>query len=224
MAIIYIITIILSLLIGANLFCGCCKYPIFDFMNGLIPGTGSGSGAKNSGKEGLGTKKDESDAQNDINMVNDAKNPIPPAVIAAADANPAAAAAAKKSGFTGNSESAANAAPRNETISNVAEGMSTLGSSLGEVPNGDLASSWISKATSFASEFGYGNINNTGTAYTGTPVPLPDGELVIFAQNKSKPECCPSPYSTSSGCMCMTPEQINYLNTRGGNRTSDSEY
>ena len=46
-------------------------------MNGLIPGTGSGSGAKNSGKEGLGTRKDEKDAQNDINMVNDAKNPIP---------------------------------------------------------------------------------------------------------------------------------------------------
>ncbi len=30
------------------------------------------------------------------------------------------------------------------------------------------------------SNFGYGDINNTGTAYTGTPVPLPDSELVIF--------------------------------------------
>ena len=71
-------------------------------------------------------------------------------------------------------------------------------------------------------EFGYGDINNTGTAYTGTPVPLPEGELVIFAQNKFKPECCPSPYSSSTGCACITPEQYNYLNTRGGNRTSDS--
>jgi hypothetical protein len=101
------------------------------------------------------------------------------------------------------------------------EGMTTLGSDVNEVQNSDVAGMWVTKANTYASEFGYGTLNNAGAAYTADE-PLKNGELVIFAKNKSKPECCPSPYSTSTGCVCMTPEQINYLNTRGGNRTSDS--
>jgi len=53
----------------------------------------------------------------------------------------------------------------------------------------------------------------------GLQPPLPEGELDIFADNKSDPSCCPSTYSTSSGCVCATPEQMKYLNQRGGNRT-----
>ena len=99
--------------------------------------------------------------------------------------------------------------------------MTTLGSDVNEIQNSDVAGMWVTKANTYASEFGYGTLNNAGAAYTADE-PLKNGELVIFAKNKSKPECCPSPYSTSTGCVCMTPEQINYLNTRGGNRTSDS--
>ena len=58
----------------------------------------------------------------------------------------------------------------------------------------------------------------------GGKVPLPEGELLIFAENKFDPKCCPSAYSNSSGCVCATPEQMNYLNTRGGNRTFSSIY
>jgi hypothetical protein len=50
-------------------------------------------------------------------------------------------------------------------------------------------------------------------------VKVPSDELHFFAENKFAPECCPSSYSSSTGCACMTPEQLNYLNTRGGNRT-----
>jgi hypothetical protein len=58
----------------------------------------------------------------------------------------------------------------------------------------------------------------------GGPVPLPEGELLIFDNNKFSPECCPSSYSNSDGCVCASPEQMQYLNQRGGNRTLHSEY
>lgn len=59
----------------------------------------------------------------------------------------------------------------------------------------------------------------------GLSVPLKKGELSIFAKNPSKPECCSaSTYSTSTGCVCVTPEQMKYLNERGGNRTLTTQY
>ena len=56
------------------------------------------------------------------------------------------------------------------------------------------------------------------------PIPLPEGELSIFANTDFKPECCPNTYSTGSGCACMTTKQNNYLITRGGNNVPYSEY
>ena len=56
------------------------------------------------------------------------------------------------------------------------------------------------------------------------PVPLPEGELVMFANTPFKPECCPNTYSNSSGCACMTGNQYNYLVLRGGNNVPYSEY
>ena len=58
----------------------------------------------------------------------------------------------------------------------------------------------------------------------GIKPPLPEGELDIFADNVSDPSCCPSTYTTSTGCVCATPEQMKYLNQRGGNRTLSSIY
>lgn len=50
----------------------------------------------------------------------------------------------------------------------------------------------------------------------------------FFGSLKFKPECCGNPagssYSNSVGCACMCPEQLNYLNSRGGNRTFQTEY
>ena len=46
----------------------------------------------------------------------------------------------------------------------------------------------------------------------------------FFDQIQFKPECCPSTYSSSMGCACMCPEQLRYLNSRGGNRTHPSLY
>lgn len=58
----------------------------------------------------------------------------------------------------------------------------------------------------------------------GGPIPLPEDELLFFDTNKFTPECCPSTYSTADGCLCASPEQMKYLNERGGNRTLTSEY
>lgn len=90
--------------------------------------------------------------------------------------------------------------------------------------NADITGSWMSKATKYSSDLGYQPTNCKSNAYVGTAVPLPDGELFFFQNNQFKPECCPGPYSSSTGCACMSTEQIRYLNTRGGNRTSDSEF
>lgn len=56
------------------------------------------------------------------------------------------------------------------------------------------------------------------------PVPLPKGEMLMFANTPFKPECCPNTYSNSMGCACMTVKQYNYLNNRGGNNVPYSEY
>ncbi len=43
--------------------------------------------------------------------------------------------------------------------------------------------------------------------------------LFMFKNNQCKPSCCGSSFSCSTGCVCTTPEQRNFINTRGGNRT-----
>ena len=56
------------------------------------------------------------------------------------------------------------------------------------------------------------------------PVPLPEGEMLLFANTEFKPECCPNTYSTSTGCACMTSGQYNWIVGRAGNNVPYSEY
>jgi hypothetical protein len=56
------------------------------------------------------------------------------------------------------------------------------------------------------------------------PIPLPEGQLLMFEDTPFKPECCPNTYSNSMGCACMTGAQYNYLILRGGNNVPYSEY
>jgi hypothetical protein len=48
--------------------------------------------------------------------------------------------------------------------------------------------------------------------------------LFMFGDNEMRPECCPSTYSGSTGCVCVSENQMKYLNERGGNRTFATEY
>lgn len=228
-----ILLLLVSLFIGANLMCSCCRYPVFDYLMGrsvkegaVVPQRGK---PRDVGTPGS-TQSVDTASSDVVDMVNE-QRPLPGVVAETAD---------KKEGFdmnqlfmtglnkvTGVTEGLTGRvlpAPREEAITvkkEGREGMAIMGSDINEVQNGDVAGMWVTKANTYASEFGYGIINNTGSAYTADE-PLKNGEMVIFAKNKFKPECCPAPYSSSTGCACMTPEQINYLNTRGGNRTSDS--
>ena len=69
--------------------------------------------------------------------------------------------------------------------------------------------------------------------YSGTPpllgsepkeVPLKpyemanDRELFAFQNNKIGADCCPSPFSSDMGCVCLTDAQIQDFSKRGGNR------
>ena len=55
----------------------------------------------------------------------------------------------------------------------------------------------------------------------GGKVPLPQNEHSFFYNNEFKPECCykPQQYSSSTGCACISEEQMKYLSSRGGNNT-----
>jgi hypothetical protein len=55
-------------------------------------------------------------------------------------------------------------------------------------------------------------------------LPLPEGEMLLFANTKFAPEFCPSTYSNSSGCAEISSGTFNYLVTRGGNNVPYSEY
>ena len=216
-----ILLIVVVLFIGANLFCGCCRYPIFDFITRAV--LTEGIDGKDVGTPG--SQASVNKANGDIQEVININRPIPPVVAAVTPAPQQASTEPFVSGtfqkgidvLTGGGGVAA----VDTKIPVVTDGMSLMGSDINEVQNGDVAGMWVSKANTYASEFGYGIMNNTGSSYTADE-PLKNGSLVMFAKNKFKPECCPSPYSSSTGCVCMTPEQITYLNTRGGNRTSDS--
>lgn len=47
--------------------------------------------------------------------------------------------------------------------------------------------------------------------------------LFIFKNNQCKPECCGASFSCGSGCVCTTPAQRNFVNSRGGNHTSPTD-
>ena len=53
----------------------------------------------------------------------------------------------------------------------------------------------------------------------GGTVPLQQDQLAFFSENQFKPECCTQPqqYSSSTGCACISIDQMKYLNSRGGN-------
>lgn len=94
----------------------------------------------------------------------------------------------------------------------VKEGFELVGAALNYSIADGVKGSWESKQPSKGY---YDHLESN----TGGPVPLPEGQLYMFDQNVSSADCCPATYSTSTGCICASPEQMKYLNQRGGNRT-----
>ena len=52
--------------------------------------------------------------------------------------------------------------------------------------------------------------------------PGPDS-LFLFKNNQCKPECCGASFSCGGGCVCTTPQQRQYLASRGGNQTAPGD-
>lgn len=104
------------------------------------------------------------------------------------------------------------------------EGLENQGSDINQSIGDGNSASWESKANDYADKMNNDDRANRHSTYTGTPVPLQEGELFFFSENDFKPECCGASYSSSTGCACTSQEQIDYLNTRGGNRTAPSQF
>lgn len=58
----------------------------------------------------------------------------------------------------------------------------------------------------------------------GPAFKLGPDHLFMFRDNQAKPECCDASYSSDTGCVCTTPEQRNFINMRGGNRTVEDGF
>jgi len=69
----------------------------------------------------------------------------------------------------------------------------------------------ISQSATFS-----GNIGN-GTAAISYP-DVPPNTLDMLTDQTFRPDCCPSTYSNSSGCACLSDAQMTFLSDRGGNR------
>ena len=49
-------------------------------------------------------------------------------------------------------------------------------------------------------------------------------KMFLLTYNKCSPECCPSTYSCSNGCVCLNQDQRDYINSRGKNRIPKSKH
>lgn len=43
-------------------------------------------------------------------------------------------------------------------------------------------------------------------------------KMFMFANNRTSPNCCPGTFSTSTGCVCTTKKQRDYIANRGHNK------
>ena len=55
----------------------------------------------------------------------------------------------------------------------------------------------------------------SGPSLDGTPDQ--PNKMFMFANNQSSPSCCPSTFSTSTGCVCTTDKQTDFVAARGYN-------
>jgi hypothetical protein len=58
------------------------------------------------------------------------------------------------------------------------------------------------------------------SSLSGPPIdgdPNSPNKMFMFANNQSSPMCCPSTFSTSTGCVCTTDKQMDYVAARGNN-------
>jgi hypothetical protein len=102
------------------------------------------------------------------------------------------------------------------------EGLQMLGSAVDYNMGEGVSSSWLNAQHAQDKKGGYNKLE--GNVAPNPSELINSGKLDILAQNKFDPKCCPATYTSSTGCACISPEQMKYLSTRGGNRTFSTEY
>jgi len=87
-------------------------------------------------------------------------------------------------------------------------------------PNNIGYNSWEYKANKYANEMNYQSMNDKLNQHMLNDHKQHNSKIKnnsFLMNNFFKPECCPSVFSNSSGCICLTPEQLTYLRSRGRN-------
>lgn len=75
----------------------------------------------------------------------------------------------------------------------------------------------------------YDGVSLAGASGWAASEPLPVGtspasthvdtnKLMLLADNKVSSDCCPSPFNTDTGCVCLTETDKKLMASRGGNR------
>jgi hypothetical protein len=112
------------------------------------------------------------------------------------------------------------------------EGMQMLGANVNYKMGEGVQGSWDTREQAKGSSLEWRAQDHD--AYSSKFVD-PEDSLNYFADTEFKPECCGSTYSangglmteqghSSGGCACLSKQQINYINERGGNRTLPSDF
>jgi hypothetical protein len=88
---------------------------------------------------------------------------------------------------------------------------------IGSYDGVNIAAAWPAASQGF-------RYKNPNVPLAGPPVEVGPDNLFIFKNNECKPECCGSTLSCDGGCVCTTPEQRDFINTRGGNRVHGGDF
>ena len=100
------------------------------------------------------------------------------------------------------------------------EGFGSFGAPVNYIMGTDVpGDTWTQPLTNISTA--YANMYAPLASNVGGKVPLPENELFFFYNNKFSPYCCfkPQQYSSSTGCACISTEQMKYISSRGGNNT-----
>jgi len=113
----------------------------------------------------------------------------------------------------------------------IKEGLQVMGAALNYTMGDGVANSWDTREGKKGSSVDWRSQDHN--SYASKMVP-PNDSMFFFADTQFEPKCCGSTYSanggltsqgvTSGGCACLNTKQMNYLNTRGGNRTLPTEF
>ncbi len=195
--ILILIGVIYLILVG-HLFCGCCNYNLMEGFDVSGNVDISGNPIKTQLQTNLSTDKTN---------LSSAKSNLATQVAAGGPTTSTSSTSTSTEGFTGANTNYGQSSPYDLTNDNSVNTSSWSAQNMTVVPGQPLSAG--------VKDF---------LARKPQPVPLPEGELFMFANTPFKPECCPNTYSTGSGCACMTSNQYNYLITRGSNNVPYSEY